>query len=141
MKKPATIVLDSWAILAYLQDEPAAERIADMIADAQERGISLLMSVVNAGEVWYTLARRASVKDADETIGNLRQIGVRIVDADWQLTHIAAGYKAKGGISYADCFAAALTKTASGADRRSAVLITGDQEFRQLEKDLTIEWL
>ncbi len=35
MNHPKTIVLDSWAIMAYLEDEPAAEKIADMIADRE----------------------------------------------------------------------------------------------------------
>ncbi len=45
MKIPKAIVLDSWAIMAYLQGEPAAEQVADMIADAKEEGVPLLMSV------------------------------------------------------------------------------------------------
>ena len=93
------------------------------------------MSVVNAGEVWYTLARRRSVKDADETIRWLHEIGVRLVDADWPLTRIAAGYKVKGNISFADCHAAAL------ANHNKATLLTGDHEFTQLEKEIEIFWL
>src|SRR5438094_851728 len=101
MKKPTTLVLDSWAIIAYFQDEPSAENVENMITGAQEQGISLLMSVINAGEVWYTLARRRSIKDADESIQDLHKIGIRIIDADCTLTKIAAGFKARGGISYA----------------------------------------
>ena len=58
-KKPRAIVLDSWAVIAYLEDEPAAEKVADIIADAHEQQIQLLMTVVNAGEVWYIVAREA----------------------------------------------------------------------------------
>ena len=35
----------------YFEDEPAGEQVADPIADAQESGPSLAMSVVNAGEL------------------------------------------------------------------------------------------
>ena len=31
-RKPRAIVLDSWAIMAYFEDEPAAEKVADIIA-------------------------------------------------------------------------------------------------------------
>ncbi|MEJ7847801.1 MAG: type II toxin-antitoxin system VapC family toxin [Pyrinomonadaceae bacterium] len=135
MPKPKTIVLDSWAIMAYLEDEPAAERIADIISDAHDNGVLLMMSVVNAGEVWYIVARRTTAAEADRTIALLQQIGIKFVDADWPLTKIAAGYKVKGNISYADCYAAALAK------HNNATLITGDRKFKQLEKEITIDWL
>ena len=135
MKKPKTIVLDSWAIMAYLQDEPSGEKIADMIADAKEDGRLLLMSVVNIGEVWYSLARRRSTADADQALRWISEIGIEFVDADIELTRIAARFKAKGGISYADCFAAALAK------QHEASLVTGDREFEQLKNDISISWL
>ena len=142
MKKPKSIVLDSWALLAYYHDEPSGEKVADLIADAREDGTTLLMSVVNVGEVWYTIARRRSVRDADEAVRDLRAIGIEFVEADWELTRVAAGLKAKGGISYADCFAAALVvRTASGSDRGSSVLVTGDREFEQLKNDISVLWL
>lgn len=135
MKRPTTIVLDSWAIMAYLQDEPAAERIADMIADTREQGGRMLMSVVNVGEVWYSFARRRSTADADQALRWINEIGIELVDADIELTRIAARYKAKGGISYADCFAAAVAK------HYKAALLTGDQEFKRVEDEITIAWL
>lgn len=135
MKKVKAIVIDSWAILAFMQDEPAAEGIADTLADAQEAGIPVVMTVVNAGEVWYIVARRTSHSEADRTLRLIREIGVRLVDADMALTKIAAGFKVKGNISFADCYAAALAK------QQRAVLLTGDPEFRQLEDEISIRWL
>lgn len=135
MKKPKAIVLDSWAIMAYLEGEPAAVKIGMILADSQEDGTPLFMCVVNAGEIWYTLASRRSVKDADETLRWLHEIGIHVVDADWPLTKIAAGFKVKGNISYADCYAAAL------AIQTKAALVTGDREFKQLEDAISIVWL
>ncbi len=135
MKRPKAVVLDSWAVLAYLEDEPASETIADTIADAQQEGIPLLMSVVNAGEVWYIVARRTSQSEADRTVRLLEEIGVRFIDADWELTKLAAVFKVKGSISYADCYAAALTK------QQRAALLTGDREFQMLEDEISIIWL
>jgi len=51
-------MLDSWAVLAYLEDEDAPAKVADIIADAHDEQIPLLMTVVNAGEVWYIVARQ-----------------------------------------------------------------------------------
>jgi predicted nucleic acid-binding protein len=134
-RKPNAIVLDSWAVIAYLEDESSAEKVADIIADAHEQGIPLLMTVVNAGEVWYIVAREASIGDADASIKQVRDIGVKFVDADWELAKAAGHFKSKNKMSFADCFAAALAR------KVNAHLATGDPEFKQVEKKITITWL
>ena len=134
MAKPKAIVLDSWAVMAYLEDEPAAEKVADIIADAHENSTPLLMTVVNLGEVWYIVAREASEAEADRCAKELRQLGIEIVDAEWTLTNQAARYKSKYKMSFADCFAAALAK------QRKAHLVTGDQEFKQVQGEISIVW-
>lgn len=134
-RKPKAIVFDSWAVIAYLEGEPAAEKVADHIADAHENGIPLFMSVVNAGEVWYIIARETSVGDADRSLTEMRHLGIELVDADWQLTREAGGFKSKHKMSFADCFAAAVAKQKKG------LLLTGDSEFRQVEQEITIDWL
>jgi ribonuclease VapC len=134
-RKPKIIVLDSWAIMSYLQGEPSAEKVADIIADAHEDNVPLLMSVVNAGEVWYIIARRTSEADADRSIRELKQLGIQWIDADWEIAHEAGRFKAKHKMSFADCFAAALAK------HRKAQLVTGDHEFKQVEADVIINWL
>jgi len=134
-RKPRAIVLDSWAVMAYLEDEANAEKVADIMADAHEEKVPLMMTVVNAGEVWYILAREASVAEADASVRQLRQLGIEFVDADWDLAHEAGGFKAKHKMSFADCFAAALAK------QRKAHLVTGDREFKQVEGEVTIDWL
>ncbi len=134
-RKPKAIVLDSWAVIAYLEGEAAAARVADQIADAHEQDVPLLISVVNAGEVWYIIARETSVSDADRSITELRHLGIEFIDADWTLAHEAGGFKSKYKMSFADCFAAALAK------HRKALLLTGDSEFKQVEAQITIEWL
>ena len=134
-KKPKAIVLDSWAVIAYLEDEPAAEKVANIIADAHDQEIPLLMTVVNAGEVWYIVAREASASDADASVRQLHDLGIEFVDADWTLAKDAGYFKSKNKMSFADCFAAALAK------QRKANLVTGDPEFKQVELEITIDWL
>jgi predicted nucleic acid-binding protein len=135
MTTAANIVLDSWPVIAYLQGEDAADRVVEIIAGTHNRKSSLAMSAVNAGEVWYVIARRLGPDKADAAIDVIRSIGITIADVDWATSKIAADYKAGGGISYADCFAAALAK------QTGATLVTGDPEFRRLEKEIVIEWL
>ena len=101
------IVLDSWSVIAYLQNEATGAKVGNWIADVIETGGDVLMSVVNIGEVWYIFAREQSIKNADAVIADLQKIGVQFISADWALTKIAAAFKARGGLSYADAFAAA----------------------------------
>lgn len=133
--KAKAYVLDSWSVIAYFEDEPAGPQVADLIADAREEQIPLLMSVVNAAEVWYLLARKTSEADAEQSITELKHMGIEVVDADWELAHQAAVFKSKHKMSLADCFAAALAKN------RRADLATGDHEFKQVESELKVHWL
>ncbi len=135
MTTKRSIVFDSWPVMAYLQGEPPVDRIIEIIADAHDRGDSLLMSVVNAGEVWYSIAKRSDAAAADRAIGMMRSLGIEFIDADWPLTKIAAGYKVRGNISYADCHAAAVAK------HYKATLLTGDREFEQVSDEISIVWL
>jgi len=134
-RKPKAIVLDSWAVLAYFEDEPAGEAVGEIIADAYENGINLLMSLVNVGEVWYIVARQTSEKEADACIDQLRQLGINFAEVDWKLVRHAARFKSKHKMSFADCFAAGLAK------EHSAQLVTGDKEFQSVTEEIKINWL
>ena len=133
--KAKAIVLDSWSIIAYFEDEPAAEQVESIIADAHESGVPLLMTVVNAAEVWYIFARESSAKEADQSIAELQLLGIGFVDVDWSLSLKAAEFKSRHKMSLADCLAAAL------AQDRKADLATGDHEFKQVEGKVKIRWL
>ena len=131
----ATKVLDSYALMAFFEDEPGADTVRSLILKGEEGSLNLMMSVVNLGEVWYSIVRTNSPEIADQYIGEIKGMSIEIVDVDWQLTRQAALFKANGNISYADCFAAALAKD------KKAELVTGDKEFKSLEKEIKISWL
>jgi predicted nucleic acid-binding protein len=132
---PRVIVLDSWAVIAYLSDENAGEKVAEIMADSHENKIPLKMSILNVGEVWYSVARQTSENEADQAVAELHELGIEFVDADWKMTRIAAAYKSKNKMSYADCFAAALAK------EERAKLVTGDKEFKEVEADIKVNWV
>jgi len=133
-RKAKAFVMDTWAIIAYLEDEPSAQKIADLIASAHEEKIPVYMTVVNVGEVWYNIAREVSEEDANNSIKELRDLRIQFINADWELTQEAARFKSQHRMSYADCYAAALAKA------KKADLVTGDKEFKALENEIKIEW-
>lgn len=128
-------VFDSWALIALLQDEPSASKVEEFLAEGHERESWIGLTTVNLGEVWYIIARRLSEDRAEEIVERIRQLGLDLHDVDWELAREAARLKSRHRLSCADCFAAALAK------QRDAELVTGDPEFRQLEKEIRIRWL
>ena len=88
-------MFDTWAIIAYYEDEPAAEYVAQLFADANENETPMWMSIVNAGEVWYIIARKTSPADADATINELHKIGIQFDNAEWKISRQAALFKSK----------------------------------------------
>lgn len=111
------VVLDSWALLAYLKDERAAARIEQAWLS---QGAAI--SSVNLGETLYIRIRERGEKAATADIEKVRKRS-RVIDPDWALTRSAARIKAGGGLSLADAFCLA---TALHLD---APLWTGDPEI------------
>ena len=128
-------VLDSWAVVAFIEGEPAAEQMETIISEAKETESPLYLTTVNLGEVWYSFARAYSSAQADETVTKVLNLGIELVTVDWELAHAAAILKARGKISYADCFAAALAKM------KNIPVVTGDREFETLKDSIKILWL
>ena len=133
----ATKVLDSWALMAFLHDEPGAEEVEKLLLKAAQETHKLLLCVVNWGEIYYSIARAEGVAVAEQKAADLATLAIELVpvDADLKLVREAAKFKAAKKMSYADCFAAALAKT------RNAELVTADPEFKEVEKEVKIFWL
>ncbi len=129
-------LLDSFAVLAYLNNEKGAQAVLDTLAKAQESGTSVLMNEVNVGEVYYILHRKRGSEKADffiETV--LPSLPIEMVANNLDNVLSAARIKAEYPLSYADCFAAAT------ACKFNAVILTGDPEFKSIEHFVEIEWI
>ena len=63
MKKRS--LLDSYAVLAWIQDEPGAQRVEDLFYAAQKNQEKVLISVINLGEVFYRCARARDLHFAE----------------------------------------------------------------------------
>ncbi len=130
-----TYVLDSYAVLALLGKEAGSERVSQLLHQAQRQEIHLLMTWVNVGEVAYIVERRWGKERLYQVLGTLEATQIEMIPAGRELALAAASIKAEHPLAYADAFAVAL------AFERRARLITGDPEFEQLEKVLSIQWL
>ncbi len=131
----ATKVLDSWALMALFNNESAADAVEKILEQAAAERHKLLMSVVNWGEVYYSVMRGASPAMAEQKVMEIASMPIELVAADLHQTHQAAIFKATKKMSYADCFGAALAKI------KNVEFVTGDLEFKEVEKEIKINWL
>ena len=128
-------VMDSFAMIAFFEDEPGAEKVALILKSLMARKAKAYMSVINWGEIYYNTLREQGAETAEKVIEQLKQYPIEIVDVDQKLTYEAAKLKGSYKIAYADCFAAALSY------RLNAVVVTGDPEFKKLGDKYSIQWL
>jgi ribonuclease VapC len=129
-------VLDSFALIAYLRDEPGADKVEDLLRKAAARHAPLHMTEVNYAEVQYIIIRKNGLTGWKAAAASLVSLPITFHPVARELADIAARLKASYRISLADAFAAALAKT------QNAELVTGDREFKVVEKELKkIRWL
>ena len=128
-------VLDSYALIAYFEGEEGAETVAGIFKHALADKAEVFLCVVNWGEMYYIALREGGDDKAELYRSTLAKYPITIIEANKELTLQAARYKAFQKISYADAYAAALAKL------RKAELVTGDKEFKLLEREITIHWI
>ena len=134
----APIVLDSWALMAFLEgEEPAATTVRQLLEEADAGRQRLSMCLINLGEVYYRLIVEKGKKEADRRREQFPWLPIRFEPVDDELVWAAAETKGTHRISYADAFAAAL------ALRLDARLASGDPDFKDLESGagLRVRWL
>jgi predicted nucleic acid-binding protein len=129
-------VLDAWALLAMLQgEEPAASRVRQLLLAGERQEATLLLSIINLGEVYYRIGKRRNREAAIDVLTDIRRLPLTITPASDEMVLAAADLKTEFAISYADAFAAAL------ADHADAILVSGDPEFDQLQGRIRLEKL
>ncbi len=129
------IVLDSFALLAYLGGEPGGERVQAVLQHALRKESQALISLINLGEVLYITERELGLPEAQAVLAAIEQLPLRILPADKDAVLAAAHVKANCRMSYADAFAVAAAQASGGT------LLTGDPEFKPVEGSIRIEWL
>jgi len=128
-------VLDSYAMIAYFEDEPGADRVALVLKQLIKGKAKGFMSVVNWGEVYYNTMREQGVSEAEKVILQLDKFPIQIVDVNKELAYEAAKLKGEFRIAYADCFAVALSV------KLGAAIVTGDPDFKKLQERISIQWI
>lgn len=128
-------VLDSYAVLAFLFQEPGHEKVVALFEKAAESDKTLLIAAPNWAEVRYMIERKVGITRWQEVRARLLGLPIEIVPVDQELAELAGEIKATNKMPLVDCFAAALAR------QRKIDIYTGDPEFRTLESEIRIIWL
>jgi predicted nucleic acid-binding protein len=129
------VVLDSFAILAFLFGESGHQKVVAALERATDMDSDLLIAGPNWAEVRYIVERKVGLAKWREVRGKLLALPIDIVSAAQELAELAGELKVSKKMSLADCFAAALAK------RENAEIYTGDPEFKAVEREINIVWL
>ena len=138
MQESSSFVLDSYALIGYLENESFSNQIEEILNQARAGVSRLYLHVIHLGEVYYITLREQGQTLADLAYSRIKAFPVKLIDnINEDLLLRAATLKANYPISFADSFAAAL------AMLNKCPLLTGDPEFKSLENEgvISIEWL
>jgi ribonuclease VapC len=130
-----TILFDSHPILKWTQKEAGYKKVKSFIVACRDKSMTGYMNQINLGEVYYKTIRAVGIDMARNFLENFLRLPINIILPDTELIWKASEIKADYSISYADCFAAAT------AMKHRATILTGDPEFKKVEKIVTVEWV
>lgn len=134
-KNKRRYVLDTYAVLTYLKEEPGWRQVKDLLWDAFQKKCNVYMSQVNIGELYYILYRECGAGSSDRVIAVIRHWPVKFMDVKADTAIVAGRIKAENRLSYADAYVVAT------ALAKKAAILTGDREFKSVEDIAAINWL
>jgi len=119
-------ILDTSALLAYIEDEDGAEYAEDLLTKAESNEITLYIAFVSLTEVMYITLQEKDEGTAQARVDLIKSLSCTIEESSESLNFSAARLKAKNRISLADAYIAALCQTQNG------ILVHKDPEFEKL---------
>src|SRR5690349_16836187 len=106
-----------------------------LLVSAGRKDQPVFMTDVNYAEVKYSITKKDGAEAWEEAAKILQGLPIDFHSTTRAMADTAADFKARFKMSLADAFAAALAK------EKRAEIVTGDPEFKALEKELKITWL
>jgi PIN domain nuclease of toxin-antitoxin system len=129
-------VLDSSALLRYIDNEAGADRIEGILIDSVAGQAKVCISAVQWGEVAGNLRKRLGALQERRILSSFLPSESEIVAASAERAVRAAEIKVDRKIAYADAFALELAM--ESADH---VLVTADYGFKAVDDLARIEFL
>ncbi|MFZ0769997.1 MAG: PIN domain-containing protein [Candidatus Sulfotelmatobacter sp.] len=131
-----TYVLDSSAVLRYLDGEAGSDRISEIFKDHLSGRCEAVICSLHWGEIAGQTCKQHGTKAMELVLARLSAFAFRIVPADADRCVHAALIKLKRKIPYLDAFGIELA-----AEVRDRVFVTADFDFKPASGDVEIEFL
>ena len=129
---PETYVLDSSALLAFIEEEQGADIVQNLLERGEAEEITLLVSFMSFMEVCYISLQERDESEAQERLRLMGALPILRVESTEALGVVASQLKVSYRISVADAWIAALAKD------RNAILVHKDPEFEQVEMEIKV---
>ncbi len=131
-----TYVLDSSAVLRYLDGEAGADRVSEIIKGHLAGGCAAVISSVHWGEIAGQVGKRRGRAAWDMVLSRLAAFGIPVAPVDAERAVRAASIRLKTSIPYVDAFGVELA-----AGSRERVFVTADFDFKVANREVKIEFL
>jgi len=131
-----TYVLDSSAVLRYLDDEPGAARVADIIKSHLAGRCAAMIAAPHWGEIAGITCKIHGKPAMELALSRLSAFGIQVIAADADRAVRAALLKLKTHLPYVDAFGIELV-----AAVRDHVFVTADFDFKTAGREANIEFL
>jgi predicted nucleic acid-binding protein len=131
-----TYVLDSSAVLRYLDGEAGSDRVAEIIRNHLTGSCEVVICSLHWGEVAGQTCKRRGTGAMNLALSRLAGFGIDVVSADADRAVRAALVKLKRNVAYVDAFGVGLA-----AESGERVFVTADFDFKAASRDVTIEFL
>lgn len=119
-------ILDTSAILTYIEDEEGAEYVENLLVTAEKGDVVIYVCFISLTEVFYITMQEKDESEASSRIRLIQSLAVRIEESSESLNLGAGRIKATNSISLADAYIAGLCQELGGA------LVHKDPEFEKL---------
>ena len=131
-----TYVLDSSAILRYLDGEAGSDRVAEILRGHMAGKCGAVICSLHWGEIAGQVCKQRGMRAMESTLSRLVAFGIPVVSVDADRAVRAALIKFRTAVPYVDAFGVELT-----TDSRESVFVTADFDFKEARRDVTIEFL
>jgi predicted nucleic acid-binding protein len=131
-----TYVLDSSALIRYIDDEAGADRVEGLLKACVAGKAKVWISAVQWGEVAGNLRSRFGASKEQSVLSAVLPSEAEIVPASGNRAVRAGEVRADHKIPYADAFALELAM-----DSAERVLVTADYDFKAVADLASIEFL
>lgn len=125
-------VLDTSALLTFIEQEDGCGTIENILQQAKRRKFKIYLSFISFMELYYITWQEKGEHTAREIMVMLQSLPVERVDSNARLTLSAGRIKAKHRLSVADAFIAAT------AIEKEAVLVHKDPELAVIAQYIEI---